>query len=312
MKKRLWIFLIPLGLFVVFSFFRAQISHWAVTMAVSKVTGAPARIDHFSFGFFNHQAKIKGFKLYQPKGYPKGVLVDIPSIFVDYEFSTLLKGELHLRRLTVEVKEAIVIRDAQGRLNVDQLKIAKKNQTSSGGQMKVRVDSLTLSVGRVVYKDFSRQDKPRIEPFYLNIRGNQYQNISSVEQLATLILVETIRPTAIKGALTYGTATLAGVTFLPLGAAMILGGNDSVGTYVDAGFQKTYKSAKATLGKIGQITGDNGRDVIKAVVDGNETTVIVSKARDEKVAITISVRTLFFPNTKAAAWVLYQIEEGLS
>lgn len=308
MKKRLWLFLVPLGVLIVFGFFRSEISRWAVTMAVSKVTGAPARIDHFSFGLFNHQAKIKGFKLYQPKGYPKGVLVDIPVIFVDYDLSALLKGRLYLRQLTVEVKEAVVIRDAAGQLNVDQLKIAKKEQDPSS-EIRLRVDSLTLSVGRVVYQDFSHGVQPRTEAFYLNLKGKQYQNISSMRQLATLILVETIRPTAIKGALTYGAATLAGVAFLPLGAAVILGGNDSVGTYVDLGTGKAYKKILDVLRKIGQVTEENKSGMIKATVDGNNVTVTVSEVDGRKTAVTVSCRTFFIPNTKAAAGVLYRIEE---
>ena len=99
-----------------------------VTIGASKVVGAPVHIDSFAVGVFKQSVRIKGFKLYNPKGFPEEPLIDIPEVSVDYNLPALLGGKLHLPLIVVNLKEMVVIRNKDGKLNVDALKVAQKKE----------------------------------------------------------------------------------------------------------------------------------------------------------------------------------------
>ena len=117
------------GLFVL-SLLKNALVKSVVTLGASKVTGAPVRVGGFALGIPTQSVRIKDFKLYHPKGFDEGVMVDISEIRVDYDLPALLGGELHLPMLVLDLKEMVVIRDAEGNLNVDALKVAQGTRKS--------------------------------------------------------------------------------------------------------------------------------------------------------------------------------------
>ena len=61
------------------------------------------------------------------------------------------------------------------------------------------------------------------------MKERKYRNIRSANQLLSLILVESLKPTALRGLTSYGIASVLGTAFLPVGVASIMLGMNDVG-----------------------------------------------------------------------------------
>ena len=60
----------------------------------------------------------------------------------------------------------------------------------------IQIDSLTLKVGKVVYKDYSKGGEPSVQEFNINL-DERYQNIDDPNKLVSLIIVKALANTTI-------------------------------------------------------------------------------------------------------------------
>ena len=296
----------------------------AVTAGVSQVMGAPVHIDSFALGVFKPAVRIKGLKLYNPRGFPDLALIDIPEISVDYDLPALLKGRLHLPLLVVNLKEMVVIKNQEGKLNVDSLTVAqkqeqppketkvKKSGRPSSKPLSMQIDLLTLSIGKVVYKDYSKGGQPAVNAYDIGIKDKAFKNITSAEQLASLVMVEAMGPAAIKGTGIYAAATVLGAGLLPVGVVATVLGKDSSGSEFNVNFDKAYDTALETVRRLGNVSEeDKARGLIKATVKRSDVTVVVVRQADGKARIEVSARKYMLPKPEVASGVLYEISQKL-
>lgn len=320
MKKILLIIAIVVVFFIGLDWGAEQFLKSAMIIGIKKITGTSVRINRFSFSLFRQAIEIKGLKFYHPRGYPKAVMVDMPRVGLKYDLFALFRRKVHLHSVEVDLKELVVIKNNEGQLNVDALKVAQRKEERSAEKTKkvsqkliaMQVDELILSIGKVVYKDFSKSvDKPSIQVFELNVKERKYKNIVSAQQLIALVLVESMKPTAIKGAKIYGAATLLGTSFLPAGAAVILMSKDSSQAEFNTTYNKAYRVSLEIMRKIGKITReDKNIGLIKAKKDASDVTIkIISK--DKVVQIAVSARKYLLPDADTARSILYEISEKL-
>jgi uncharacterized protein involved in outer membrane biogenesis len=283
MKKILLIAVIVLIALSVIAVLKDQIIKNTVTMATSQVTGAPTTIDSFSLGIIKQTVTIKGFKLYNPPGFPREIFVDMPTIHVVFVLGDILRKNIHFKEIEISLKELVIIKDKDEKLNVDALKVAEEPQKPKeetvqkkqpSEQMPLQIDLLKLSIGKIVYKDFSKGETPKIDVYDLGYKQKTYQNITSAQQLVALILSEAMKNTAIKGAKIYAASAILGVGFLPAGVAFTLMGKDSAQNDFDIPFEKVYTVAVDTVKSLGEIkTEDKASGTIKALIDKNDVTV---------------------------------------
>ena len=126
-----------------------------VTVVATQVVGAPVHIGGFSLGVFKQSVRIAGFKIYNPKGFSKGILVDLPKINVVYDLKQLFKQKLHLPYVEIELKEMGLEKNSKGELNVDSLKVVKEGksrETKSAKQMPMQLDLVKLGMGKIILK----------------------------------------------------------------------------------------------------------------------------------------------------------------
>lgn len=204
MKKAYIVLIVIAASIVALSFFKDLIIKTAVTMTATRVLGTPVHIDGMSVGFIKQSVRIKGLRVDNPPGFPSGVLMDIPEIGVDYDLPAILKGNLHLRQLILNLKELNVIRNPDGKLNVDALKVVIPPKSEKNTPMQIDTAVLNLEQATLTNRT---QDPPVTQTFNIGI-NRTYHNIQSAQQLATLIIVETLRRTAVKDAAIYGVASL--------------------------------------------------------------------------------------------------------
>jgi hypothetical protein len=314
MKRILVIFLIAMVILFGVAIVKDAIIKGVVTLVASNVTGAPVHINGFSLGIFKHAIKIDGFKMYNPKGFPKGLLIDLPKIYVVYDLSDLFKGKIHLKDALIELKEMDLVKNKEGKLNTDSLTVAKKEpQGKPSKQMPLEIDTITLKLGRLISKDYSAGVQPVVTVYDLNI-NKTYKNITSAQQLAVLVLTEPMKSAGIQGAQIYGVSLLAGVAILPVAAATTLFGKDYAEEDFVTSIDRAYKVSLSVL----KSTGNVKKEIIsadaagiEAAVNGVDVSVKIKKTTGRGVKVTVSARKFLLPKPEVAGGVLYQISGKL-
>ena len=305
MKK---IFII-LGIIVIFlvtiSLFKNLIIKSVVMNVATSITGAPVHMDGFSMSFLNSSVHITGFKMYNPAGFPEGMLVNCPKINVTFDRASLFNHKPHFLRIEVELKEMVLVKNKEGKLNVDSLKIVKQSKSSPPTPM--QIDLLDLSIGKIVYKDYTIGTEPAVRVYDVN-RHQSYKSVPTAEQLALLVLSEPMKAAAIKNAEIYGVAIFTGVAMLPIAVVATFAGKDSVEQSIDASIEHVYDISLEVVKRMGTITKDDASTkVIKANINGSMVALILRKQADNKTQITISARKYMLPELDIAGGVLYQI-----
>lgn len=302
--------------------FKSQLIKAIVIKSATQTLGAKVQIDQISFSIFKRKIELKGLKVYNPPGFPDETMLDIPDVLVsNYDLPALLRGKIHLNIVRINLREAVIIRGKDKKLNVDSLKVVEQNKKGQNplppGKEKfkthpLQIEHLTMNIGRVIFKDFSVVGPPTVQVFDVGIKNKVFLNIKSVEALAAVVLVEALRPTAIRNAAVYGVASLLGVAFLPAGIAAVLMGQDDAQTVVPMALEKLYSETAKFLKTIGRVTSDNrGLRTIKLAISGNSVTVKFDP-RGEQTNILVTARKYLLPKPQVAGGVLYQILQALN
>jgi hypothetical protein len=203
MKKLLTIIIILVVIFVIAAVSKNIIAKGAITGLVKSISGLSLDMESVEVGIPTTKINIEGLKLYNPPEYADKVMIDMPQIYVDYGLGAFLKGKIYLHDLTLYLKEFVVIKNKEGKLNLDSLKVVKSEKEAAAPEekkkeapSKMQIDVLNLKIDRVIYKDYSRGKEPIIKEYevYLNER---YANISDPEKLAKLILYKALVKTAV-------------------------------------------------------------------------------------------------------------------
>jgi len=317
MQKKIKIVILAVVILFGFCLVRDFLIKSIVGTVASSVTGTPTHIGGLSLSIIKQSVRISDFKMYSPSGFPRDVLVDIPKIGVVYNMGALLKGRIHLKQLDIELKELGLAKNKEGKLNVDSLKIVESQKAEERGvkkpakEMAIRMDTVNLSMGRVVNKDYSVAGPPVIKVYDINLKKT-YKNITSAQQLAALIIAEPLKAAGIQGAKIYGVMMLTGVAALPVTAAFTFAGKDHAEADFDVSWDRAYAIGLKQLQKAGKVKTENKQNgVIYANVNGAGVTFKLKKVTDNKTHIVVSARKFGLPQPEISAGILYRISDEL-
>jgi hypothetical protein len=317
MQKK--IIVLILAVVIVFSFciVRDLLIKSLIGTVASSVTGAPVEVGGLSLGIMRQAIKISNFRMYNPQGFPRDILVDIPRIRVAWDLGALFKGRIHLRQLDIEIKELGLAKNKEGKLNVDSLKITGEKQPADMAvkkptkQLAMQIDIVNLTMGRIVNKDYSVEGPPLIKVYDINLNKG-YKNITSAQQLAVLLVSEPLKAAGIQGLKLYGAAMLTGVAVLPVAAVFTFTGKDFTQNTLGVSFERAYDAGLKALKDAGVVKKENkGAGVISAEVDGSEVTLKLKRLSEVSTEVTISARKFGLPQPAVASGVLYRLEEKL-
>jgi hypothetical protein len=160
-----------------------------------------------NIGILNTLIGINGLQLFNPPGFVDKLMVDLPEVYVDYNFGAFIKRKVHLEEVRLDLKEFSVIRNEKGELNLDSLRVVeeKKEEKIEGEEGKeeektkmpeLQIDVLELKIGKVVYKDYSKGTPPKVREFNVNI-DERYENITNPRAFISLIIVKALKNTTI-------------------------------------------------------------------------------------------------------------------
>ncbi|HXV18476.1 MAG TPA: hypothetical protein VD883_00185 [Candidatus Omnitrophota bacterium] len=314
MKKFiLTIFLIlALGAGAAYVFREALIDRLAHYLLSSRL-GAPISYDRFKIDAASSEIIIENLKVGNPPGFAEGVFIDASYLRAVIDREALFHRRLHFKKLKIDIRNLSVVKNKDGKLNIDAFRPKSSSQEREAAGTKAPVvDVLSLSVGTVAYKDYSKGDKPSVKVVEVNFKDRSFENVPSSSEIMQIVLGQALKDTAWKTALTYGAATAAGVAILPVGAAVIVTGNDSAQKTVEADLPEVFIAAQSALQELGDGTQHNQQqDRLTANVQGSEVTVLLSGKEDGKIEIVVKARKLLTPQPSTAEAVLFEIIEKI-
>jgi len=176
----------------------------AVEVSVQHVTGMKLRMSKLKVGILKPAVKIDGLKLFNPEGYHDRILIDMPEIFINYDPASFFKGEVHLTEMRINLKEFVVVKNREGKVNLDELKMIEDNGNKKVPKEKnksvprLKIDILKLKADKAYYKDYSGGGVPIVKEFDINI-NETYRNIEDLSALVSLLMVQTLSKTTITG-----------------------------------------------------------------------------------------------------------------
>jgi uncharacterized protein involved in outer membrane biogenesis len=286
----------------------------AVEKYLTKITGAKVTIEKFFFGIPLRSIRIEGFKMYNPQGFSPSILIDLPKVAIEFDLIPLISYKLHLPHVDIELKELVLERNKEGKLNVDSLKIAQKNpddSSESDHQLAFRIDLLNLQIGKIIEKNYHGK-KIFIKAYDMNLKRS-YRNISSANQLILLILTEPMKQIGIKSAEIYGISTFAGVVALPIAVALKVIGSDSVQQDIEMDINDLYDLTLKVLDDMGEIKKQSKTTyTISSNIHGADVAVKLRWISENNSQLTVSARKYFFPHHEIASGVLYELMEELN
>jgi hypothetical protein len=240
----------------------------SVEKGVNIVTGLQLGIKSMNVGIIKTLVEIKDLKLYNPKGYKDKVMLDMPEIYVHYDLPAILKGDVRLQEMRIDLREFVVVKNEKGELNLDALNVVKeqkggKKEAPAGKEEapSIRIDRLNLKIGKVVYKDYSGGGEPKVQEFVLNL-DEEYSNIDDPAKLVSLIVVKALMNTTIARLTNFDLNALQGVVGDTLKTAQqVLGSAGAAGEKLVGMTAEAQKSFSSAAG----VAQEAAKDLTKAI-----------------------------------------------
>ncbi len=204
MNKIIRLVVIIALLFVGVLFIKNSLFGAVISGALSKAAHVPVEIGSTNIRFLSSAITLKNIKIHNPRSFPDKILLDAPLVSIVFDPPAFFKGQLHFQEVRLNLKEIVVEKNKSGQLNVDAMKPrkeetqkARETKTSSKGAPKLLIDNLYMTIGRVVYKDYSRGGEPLVQSFDINMQDKLYRNIDNPTSLMSLIMTETLTRTTL-------------------------------------------------------------------------------------------------------------------
>jgi len=225
------------------------IARGAISGGVTAMTGLGLHIDAMDVGLLRSAIGIRGLEVHNPKGFPEPVMVSMPELYVDYDLGAFVRGQVHLEEVRLNLEELVVIRDAQGRLNLDALRAISESkrpqepaarEPAKGAAPDIRVDALELKIGTVIFRDYSKGSPPKVQEFTVNI-NERHEGITNPTVLAGLIVSRALMKT-----------TIAKLTDFDLDALQGQLDEQMARALATAGVSRATEAGQAVLGAAGE------------------------------------------------------------
>ncbi len=212
----LFVVLIVIGTFL----FRNTIAKVVVSGGIKNLTGLTLTLQSIDVGIPKTIIGIKDMKLYNPSNYEDRLMVDMPEIYVDYDLGAILKNYIHLENVRLDLKDFIVVKNKNGELNINSLKVVKdstveketkpESKKERGEKPQFKIDILELKIGKVIYKDYSGSSL-QVKGYNINI-NERYENITDPQAFIRLIVVKALMNTNIANLANFDLRSLENIT----------------------------------------------------------------------------------------------------
>lgn len=290
----------------------------------TQALGAQVEIGRFSSSLIFQKIRIQDLTIKNPAGFPEEIFLSMPEITIQIDGWKALTGQWRFPMIVINLHQVVIIRNTEGKLNVDSLKVVQEQVAREKAakdvppaekppvNMDFAIDVLKLNIDRVIFKDSSKGDPPVIKVYDVGLKNKTIKNVNGAPQLVTLILVEALKPTAIRQAGVLAAASLLGVGFLPAAAFGVIVADDEAAAEIHLSKKRLMEESLKLverLGKLKQQNADKGQ--ISAKVYDCDIVIEVKEVSRSKSTVRIKARKFLLPKADIASGLLYQLEEQL-
>jgi len=141
---------------------------------------------------------IQGLKIYNPSGFKDRLLADIPRVYVAFDLPAFFKGQVHLPKLELEVRELDVILNEKGKLNVNSLALLLP-KPSAAKPPEIKIGELRVIISKVAYKGYfpmvgvkSQEFDPKIDETFYNVTDPSKVAGQILEKILSRIGIENL------------------------------------------------------------------------------------------------------------------------
>jgi len=181
--------------------------HLLLDQVIEQTMQVPAKVGRVKLDVINMEGGIYGIKLYNPEGFSKEAFATIPELSVKLNFGAMFKRQIHIPEMKIAIEEVAIQRNQQGQINLMELEPVKEAAKSAAEERKqkedgeaqsseplfsLQVDRVVLSLGNGSFQDFSGV-QPTKQVFSLNIRDRVLENVTSIDEMIRLIVLEIMR-----------------------------------------------------------------------------------------------------------------------
>lgn len=266
MKKYLTIAIIAVAIFFALVFIKDIIIKVSIEKGVELVTGLKLNIGGLGVGVLKPVVSIKNLKLLNPPDFPDRTMIDMPEIYVNYDLGAIIGGKIHLPEVRLSLKEFVVVKNSKGELNLNALRTVQAekegkspSEKTPGKAPDIKIDVLKLSIGKVIYKDYSKGGAPDVKEFNINL-NESYTNVDNPYTLASLIVVKAMMNTSIASLTNFDLQGLQGTVGNTLASAQ------KMASTAAAKAQEAIATTQGTAKKAAE-AAKNAQDVVKQTAD---------------------------------------------
>lgn len=237
-----------------------MIAKAAVMGGAKAITGLDVHLRSMSVGLLKTAISIQGLEVHNPPAFVDSVMLDMPEIYVDYDLGSMLKGTPHLSEVRIHLAELDVIKNQEGAVNINSIQALQSGKPNAEAQAsskktagptpEFQIDRLSLKVGKVVYKDYTRRGAPpQVREFAVNI-DEHYEHITNPYTFAGLVISRALVNTTI--------GQLANIDVNALQAGVMHALKESAGSFIPA----ANAVSKEAMGTAQEVVG-TAQDAVK-------------------------------------------------
>lgn len=176
---------------------RNLVAKVAVVQGVKAATGLAVKVGGMDLGLLGTHFGARQVTVLNPAGFPEPLMVALPELYVDYRLGSFLKGQPHLEAVRLHLAELVIIRNADGQVNINSLRPVQEQQqeAKAGAPARqapptIRIDRLDVKLGQVIFKDYT-QPMPQVQEIDLNVEEH-FEDITSTKALVSAVVMRAL------------------------------------------------------------------------------------------------------------------------
>jgi uncharacterized protein involved in outer membrane biogenesis len=164
-------------------------------------TGLEAKIGYLKTGLGSATIALKDLRIYNPPEFGSSVLMDAPELYAELDAEQAASGKLRFKVLRFHLAEVNVVKDKQGRLNLEAIQTSLNTHAPTNGAAKstpkakrfefAGIEKLHLTLGNVNYRD--QQQPKNNRQFSLGVQNELVENLKTEEELETWMTAFLVR-----------------------------------------------------------------------------------------------------------------------
>ncbi len=177
---------------------RNAIVRAAAARRAERITGYRVEAGGVSVGLLRPAFELRDVRLLNPPGFSDPVAMVARRIQVAYAPFSLMRNQVRLREMTIDIPEIHVVQEADGRTNLELLQTARREKATvpaeepadgaadpelNAAPRQVIIERLSVKIGAV---DFKRYDQPGGAPRKLEFKLDVEKTYANVTDLAAV------------------------------------------------------------------------------------------------------------------------------